>query len=146
LEKNDLLFVYGTLRRGASNDIEQNFSKGYAAPRVSYVQHDRINGAIYNVGNWFPGASLSSVENKNVFTDKESFIVGDIFCIEDPSVVKALDMYEGYPSLFGRECAVTEGGLTVFLYTYNRGIGADDALISTGDWLNPNPLLISQAE
>jgi gamma-glutamylcyclotransferase (GGCT)/AIG2-like uncharacterized protein YtfP len=118
MKKGDLLFVYGTLRRGASADLGNKMG-------ASFVSHDRINGRLYSVGSgWFPGVKTGGPE----FHPDDSSVVGDVFLLNDDKIVNQLDAYEGYPSLYDRSVVRTEEGRDVWVYTYNPSVHSDSEI------------------
>lgn len=124
MQEGDLIFVYGTLRRGEGADLSKK------APECSFVGVDQINGQIYDVG-WFPGLKPLSPDLE--FQDALPTVIGDVFEVKGENTVDKLDSYEGYPSLYDRREFETETGKTVWAYVYNPPIHAD-ALVVTGDW------------
>jgi gamma-glutamylcyclotransferase (GGCT)/AIG2-like uncharacterized protein YtfP len=123
MKKNDLLFVYGTLRVGESADLSAN-------TLGEYLGEDCINGLIYNLG-WYPGVVTQSM----AFDPGKPAVRGDVFRIGCDSMVGQLDSYEGYPNLYDRIETMTAGGLHVWVYTYNHDVNPDN-LIASGDWKN----------
>lgn len=124
MEKGDLLFVYGTLRKGASADLSRNMN-------LTYVGRDKINGEMYNVG-YFPGL-VSALPGNPYHPDLPS-VEGDLFRVENPSVSWVLDAYEGVPTLYDRVRVRTAGLRHVWLYVYQRDT-ANLPLVESGDWL-----------
>jgi len=124
MKTGDLLFVYGTLRSGESNDLNK-FEDSTPAGST------RINGRLYNLG-WFPGVALPEGSNLSFLAD-EPTVVGDVFVIGSAKLVERLDSYEGYPSLYSRSQVDTEDGRTVWVYTYNGNM-SEDQRIKSGDW------------
>jgi gamma-glutamylcyclotransferase (GGCT)/AIG2-like uncharacterized protein YtfP len=125
MKKGDLLFVYGTLRRGESADL----SVGQRGHKVLFVGKDAINGLLYNLG-YYPG--IKEVTDAP-FSPDLPVVVGDVFTIGDESITEVLDAYEGYPSLYGREVVQSQKGRSVWVYTYNHEV-ADSQRILNGDW------------
>lgn len=124
VKKGDLLFVYGTLRVGESNDLTK-FEDSTPAGKT------RINGLLYNLG-WFPGVKLTEGASLS-FLPGEPTVTGDVFEIGSAKLVDRLDSYESYPSLYNRVQVDTEDGRTVWVYTYNYNVSEDQRLHS-GDW------------
>ncbi len=122
MQRGDLLFVYGTLRRGERADLGRNL-------QTDFISEDRINGKIFSVG-WYPGVKTNPVKS---FDPEVDYVVGDVFRLRDASIIAMLDAYEGYPSLFGRLQTVTEAGHKVWVYTYNHEVG-DHQQLPGGDW------------
>lgn len=115
------LFVYGTLRVGAKNSLEND-------PRVKLLEdQDCISGYLYDLG-WYPG-----VKEAKDFNDNDSIVFGNTFEILDESIIPHLDSYEGYPHLYGKADVKTMKGHDVFVYTYNHPVFEEPLM--TGDWL-----------
>jgi gamma-glutamylcyclotransferase (GGCT)/AIG2-like uncharacterized protein YtfP len=127
MKEGDLLFVYGTLRQGEVADLSIHAGASYVGP-------DAINGDIYNLG-WYPGVRLGS----------DNVVVGDVFKLGDASVIRQIDQYEGYPSLYNRSEVETKGGLRAWVYTINRECGENER-ITSGDWLNQTEVTNGDAD
>jgi len=131
MKKGDLLFVYGTLRRGERADL----AKGQNSFGVSFVGEDRINGKMYNIGS-FPGLKIPECLNQEMcdgFCESCDAIVGDVFRVREESITALLDAYEGYPFMYDRRVVTMESGRKAWVYTYNYEV-KDDSLIESGDW------------
>lgn len=128
--KNDLVFVYGTLRQGERMDLQRQ----RGAFEVSFVSRDKINGKMYHIGT-FPG--VKDVNSR--FDPNDPTIVGEVFRLRGQSIVAILDAYECYdadnPSrgLYDRCQVKSERGRLVWVYTYN-GMVLPEQLIESGDW------------
>jgi gamma-glutamylcyclotransferase (GGCT)/AIG2-like uncharacterized protein YtfP len=144
VKKGDFIFVYGTLRRGERADLsKQSHNFG-----VKFCSIDRINGRMYHLGA-YPGVKpLTPPEiaqtSGGEFHDKLPTISGEVFLVLNASVVAIMDAYEGYDSdepargLYDRHEVEAESGKTVWVYTYNPMVTADQ-LIESGDWCkNPD--------
>lgn len=120
MKKGDLIFVYGTLRpgEGAAGKMRE----------AEYVGEDRINGDLYTMG-YYPGAKAVPGH----FDAGKPTITGDVFKIVTDTLVPLLDMYEGYPHLYGKVETETAEGRHVWVYTYNHDVCVGQ-LIATGDW------------
>lgn len=115
--KADLVFVYGTLRKGARNHYvlaEANYAnyKDIFVTNPKYTLLD-LNG--------FPGA----VPGKHQ-------IIGEVFEVSD-HMLKRLDEFERYPELYSREIIPTPWG-NAWIYLYKQAQG-DELVIESGDWL-----------
>lgn len=130
MKKGDLLFVYGTLRKGASNDLSRKEG-------AKYIGEDWINGDLYDLG-WYPGVKL--FEGAENFSVGLPVVVGDVFAIEDTKLADYLDGYEGYPNLYNRSQVETSGGHIVWVYIYNHGVYGREN-IPTGDWLSHEAII-----
>jgi gamma-glutamylcyclotransferase (GGCT)/AIG2-like uncharacterized protein YtfP len=79
----ELLFVYGTLRRGASRG-------GYAArleAEAEWLGPARTPGRLYQVNPDYPGMVKAE--------DAQEWVNGEVWRFGDPRLWKALDDYEG---------------------------------------------------
>lgn len=112
-----LIFVYGTLRKGACNSADKFVG-------AEYVDSDQIEGALYDLG-WYPGFKR--------YLDEDGWVQGDVFRVA-PEQLERLDAYEGAPDLYRRIRVETEGGYEVFVYEYN-GYPDSDKLIPRGNWI-----------
>jgi gamma-glutamylcyclotransferase (GGCT)/AIG2-like uncharacterized protein YtfP len=71
-----LVFVYGTLRRGGSNHFRMA-GAGFVAPGT-------INGRMYRI-DWYPGLVLDDAGDE---------IQGEVYSV-DPELLAILDVFEG---------------------------------------------------
>jgi gamma-glutamylcyclotransferase (GGCT)/AIG2-like uncharacterized protein YtfP len=118
------VFVYGTLRRGGSNDIAR-FS-----PAPEYVMDGWIAGTLYDLGA-YPGAVLGGAGR----------IRGEIYRIT-PALEAQLDRLEGVkPDGTGeylkRELQVEAGEqhLACLVYEIHPARTAGRPVIGSGDWM-----------
>lgn len=125
MKKGDLVFVYGTLRRGQSADLSKKANS-------TYICADRINGEMYNIG-WFPGVNDIIPVDKGGFNEGQPTIEGEVFRVEHDSLVRLLDLYEGHPDFFNRIQVSTENGLTAWVYQYPWDVSTKEP-IPNGDW------------
>lgn len=126
----DLLFVYGTLRRGGSNDIAR------IAPAARFAGMARVRGRLYDLGA-YPALLLEA-------SDGAGWVVGELYAIP----------YHEWPALDALEEPVTPqrpdgeyfkviatvqaGDGTprqVWTYTANPAVVALDREIAHGDWI-----------
>ncbi|MGD9810467.1 MAG: gamma-glutamylcyclotransferase [Sphingobium sp.] len=127
----DLLFVYGTLRRGCDTAHAHGLEEAcdWAGPA-------RVQGRLYRIA-WYPGF---------VFDPLAGWVTGDLLRMRDPAAVLAgLDLYEetgpgvAEPQEYRREIIEVErqgSPVEAWVYLYNRPVeGA--SLIASGDWLRP---------
>lgn len=126
MKKGDLVFVYGTLRRGQSADLSKKAN-------VTFITSDRINGDMYNISGWFPGVNDLTPVEKGGFNEGQPTVEGEVFRIDHPSMCMLLDNYEGYPDLYDRVQVSTENGLTVWVYIYPHDVSTKEP-IPGGDW------------
>jgi gamma-glutamylcyclotransferase (GGCT)/AIG2-like uncharacterized protein YtfP len=128
--KNDLLFVYGTLRAGERMDIKNQKLNA----EVTFISKDKINGNMYHLGT-FPGVK----EVNSRFDPNDPIVIGEVFKIRGSAIIAILDAYESYnadnPSLglYDRCQVTTERGRLVWVYTFN-GMVIPEQRIESGDW------------
>ena len=124
----DLLFVYGTLRRGGSNDIAR------IAPDAVFVSTARVRGRLYDVNGRWPALVLD---------DSAGWVTGEIYRVP-PQAWAALDVLEDpatpeHPegAYFKVEAEVHRGGNPeqVIVYTANPANTRLTVLIEAGDWM-----------
>jgi gamma-glutamylcyclotransferase (GGCT)/AIG2-like uncharacterized protein YtfP len=120
------VFVYGTLRRGGSNDINQ------LEPAPRYVGMGEVKGRLYHL-DWYPGLALGGEEAVTV--------VGEVYEIA-PLLEALLDHIEqivpGEASeYFKRELAVEVEGrqLQCLVYEINPDRVPGQQSIGHGDWI-----------
>lgn len=123
MKNGDLLFVYGSLRKGEGSDL--SLQSG-----AKFVAEDRINGDIYRCG-WYPGLKLN--HDDKFWDAAKSNVKGEVYQITDEALIRHLDAYEGYPLLFSRKQVTSMKDNIVWVYTYNGDV-AEDRKVPTGDW------------
>lgn len=118
------VFVYGTLRRGGSNDINQ------LRPVPQWRGQAAIAGAMYDFGR-YPGVVLGG----------EGRVQGEVYAVT-PELLAVLDEIEEiYPQqrdeYFRREMEVDVAGEAVVcvVYEINPHYLAGRARIASGDWI-----------
>ena len=125
---DELLFVYGTLRAGGSNDIAR------IAPAAHRFSDARIRGRLYDLGA-YPALLLDA---------DAGWVAGELYAVPLSSW-PALDALEepvtpARPDgeYFKVEAAVElpDGGLrSVWIYVANPSVLRLDRLIASGDWM-----------
>jgi gamma-glutamylcyclotransferase (GGCT)/AIG2-like uncharacterized protein YtfP len=118
------VFVYGTLRRGGSNDITR------LTPAPTWIGEAEIAGTLYDFGR-YPGAVLGG----------SGRVAGEVYAV-DAALERILDeIEEVYPQqtdeYVKREVLVhvAQGPLQCLVYEMNpRYVGAQ-AVIEQGDWM-----------
>lgn len=118
------VFVYGTLRRGGSNDITR------LRPAPRFVGAAQVAGVLYHLGA-YPGVLLGG----------DQWVMGEVYAIE-PALEAVLDAIEGVVDQPGdeyirREVAVRVEGqlLTCLVYEINPLYARAAPVIPQGDWL-----------
>ncbi len=118
----DALFVYGSLRSDVGGPMLATLEAG--ARRLGAA---RVRGRLFVV-DWYPGAVLGG----------DAWIEGELWAIEDASLLATLDAYEDCDDEFVRTRAIVHAsdGSTreAWVYAYAR---PTDALtvVASGDWL-----------
>lgn len=121
-----LVFVYGTLRRGGSNHFRMAGAR--------FVALGSITGRIYRI-DWYPGLVLDPVGDE---------IHGEIYAL-DPEQLAALDVFEGFSAgeIEGSEyrrvetTVVQQDSQTRTAWVWEWvGLTDESQRISGGNWLN----------
>lgn len=117
------VFVYGTLRRGQSNDINRML------PAPLYLGRARLNGVMYHLGS-YPGVVLGGPR----------WVQGEVYEVTS-ALEQALDVLEGVlPSptgeYFKREVPVSWAGQSArcLVYEINPAFLNGCREIPSGDW------------
>lgn len=137
------VFVYGTLRRGCSNDITR------LSPPPRWVGDAELPGVLYTLGA-YPGMRLEG----HAAGDRP--VRGEVYAIE-PALERVLDGIEGL--VFGappqdddeyakREVSVSVAGqsLSCVMYEVHPRFALSAARLVNGDWCERDDLLISHCE
>lgn len=116
---NDLLFVYGTLRRGSRHPLAR-----YLAENAEWLGFADFRGVLYDIGS-YPGAVPSG--------DPAHRLRGEVYRLKDPAtILPLLDRYEEFgeefpePNEFIRSLQSVRfkgRALTAWIYLYNRPAG-----------------------
>lgn len=118
----ELVFVYGTLRPGASRDAEAFF------PGATFLGPARVRGVLYDLGD-YPGVHLD---------DSAGWIVGEIVRVTAEALA-GFDAWEGVDAGLYRRVPVTverpdAPPLTTWIYEIADACEGRP-VISSGDWL-----------
>jgi gamma-glutamylcyclotransferase (GGCT)/AIG2-like uncharacterized protein YtfP len=129
VSSGQLLFVYGTLRRGGRNDIAQ------FGTRARWHSRARVRGHLHDLGP-YPGLVLGGTQ----------WVTGELYWI-DPAIEPALDRLEGvWPDRSGeyqrkRAWVVAEpsgeeqASCSALLYEMQARVARRWPLIASGDWM-----------
>ena len=120
----ELVFVYGTLRRGGSNAFRMDGAE--------LVGLATVGGALYRI-SWYPGLVL----------DGDGRVSGEVYRV-GPELLRALDEFEGLAageiegSEYRRVKVEADAGnyevVEVWVYEW-KGAFDEDERIQSGDWL-----------
>ena len=121
---NELVFVYGTLRSGASNHFRMNGAR--------FVRSGILRGRMYRFG-WYPGLVLDAQGDD---------LIGEVYAV-GPEQLAALDLFEGLSageiegSEYRRVRATVTGGEPLLDAWVWEWLGPVDERqrIAGGDWL-----------
>lgn len=128
---SEYIFVYGTLRRGFCNPVQQTLERC-----ANFVSGAVLNGKLYEIEG-YPGAVLSD--------DQCDLVIGELYKIKNrDKIFSVLDEYEGCSQQFPEPREYIRKPVTVWLengeglmawtYLYNWQIN-DKAHIRSGDYL-----------
>lgn len=124
-----LVFVYGTLRKGGSNDINRLF------PPPVLCGSSSVLGCLYDLGA-YPGLLLTSGPDEGGVA-----VLGEVYAI-DPALERQLDLIEGIQGrlddeYFRRQVSVNVEGQSCvcLIYEINPACVPDRPLIEHGDWI-----------
>ena len=114
IDANELLFVYGTLRRGGSH-------------------HDLLGGAEW-LGTWVSGTHYRMLDMGPypALVMGDEAVAGEVYRIES-DMLMALDAYEDCPGDYHRERVDTTYG-AAWVYLWDRPLPAVP-VVHGGDWL-----------
>jgi len=126
---SEIVFVYGTLRRGGSNSFRMDGAE--------FVSAGKVAGRLYSI-SWYPGLVLDR--------GPES-VEGDVYRV-GASQLAALDEFEGISAneIEGAEyrrvrTEVTTGDGVVVAWSYEwKGPVEESKRIQSGDWLEVEPM------
>jgi gamma-glutamylcyclotransferase (GGCT)/AIG2-like uncharacterized protein YtfP len=131
LMSNELLFVYGTLRRACPTGAHDKYLVG-----ARFIDAAKIKGTLFKV-SYYPGLILD---------DTADWVIGELYQLASSAQLDALDAYEEciYPTQPGQEyrrqkvSVHTEAGdgLSAWVYAYQHA-SANLEFIASGDFLNP---------
>ena len=83
----ELLFVYGTLRRGAYRGGRVNPFAQRLEAEAKWLGPARIQGRLYQVNAEYPGLARAERD--------EEWVTGEVWAFSDAGLWQALDDYEG---------------------------------------------------
>lgn len=123
------VFVYGTLRKGGSNDINR------LVPPPVLCGRSSVPGHLYDLGA-YPGLLLTRAPDEGGMA-----VWGEVYAIE-PALERQLDLIEGIQGrlddeYFRRQVSVNVEGQSCvcLIYEINPAHVRDRPLIEHGDWI-----------
>jgi gamma-glutamylcyclotransferase (GGCT)/AIG2-like uncharacterized protein YtfP len=114
LDARDLVFVYGTLKRGHGN--HRVIADG------SFLGEDRIPAVMHDLGA-FPAVRL----------DAAATVYGEVFSV-DPQTLARLDRLEGHPTFYQRTRVRMSSGRRAWVYVMEADKLAQRTRIRSGRW------------
>ena len=117
---NNLVFVYGTLRRGGANAMSMRF------PSSKFVAEAKVSGRLYDLGA-YPGLVLN---------ESNSLVTGEVYKVDDETLNK-LDDFEASSNYCRKQIEIALGTKRKIGWTYepNPACYCLQTLITSGDWL-----------
>jgi gamma-glutamylcyclotransferase (GGCT)/AIG2-like uncharacterized protein YtfP len=119
-EDRELVFVYGTLRRGGSNHFRM--------ADAEFIESGTLRGRLYRI-DWYPGLVLDASGDE---------ISGEIFAV-DPQRLTSLDEFEGHEYRRIRATVKTPYGIPMKAWMWEWLMPVDEShRILSGDWSKEN--------
>lgn len=120
------VFVYGSLRKGLSNDIN-NMAELLGA-EIEFLGVDTIEAEMYSL-TYFPAISFKEGSDNNVQ------VLGEVYEVKTKAedMLETLDVLEGYPSFYNRKEIDTEFG-KAWVYFIEKPLSTS-VLLDTGNWM-----------
>lgn len=116
-----LVFVYGTLRRGDARSMTIRF------PTSTFVADAKVNGSLYDFGA-YPGLLLD---------DSTALVTGEVYEVDDETLTQ-LDEFEATSAYVRKAVAavVPDGRKTCWIYVPKTDPDFSRyPMITSGDWL-----------
>jgi len=123
-QNQSLVFVYGTLRRGGSNDIAQ------LGQRAQWLGRGRVRGQLFDLGA-YPGLVLGGPD----------WVVGELYGVDSSAQAWLDELEEVWPQRSGEyrrvQALVSREGQScrALVYEMDRSIARRRPLIPGGDWI-----------
>ena len=115
-----LVFVYGTLRRGAAREMSIRF------PNSKFISDARVSGSLYDLGA-YPGLMLGGAT---------SLVIGEVYEVDD-EILNRLDDFEAASDYWRKQVEISFGTerRTGWTYEPNPEVYPLRTLITSGDWI-----------
>ena len=115
-----LVFVYGTLRRGAARSMSSRF------PGAEFIAEAKIGGSLYDLGA-HPGLRLG---------ESNSSVIGEVYEVDD-GILNQLDEFEASSHYRRKQFEISLGTDKRRCWTYEPDpeFYSPRTLITSGDWL-----------
>ena len=128
--KDHYLFTYGLLRKSAGHEMSDFLSN-----QAHFLGEAKYQGKLYLI-DYYPGVVSSN--------DPKNQVVGDLFRLDDLSILKVLDSFEGIGSQYAepyeyqrklQKVTCSDRWLDAWVYLYNLPLQEKNRILS-GDFLN----------
>ena len=121
---SNLVFVYGTLKRGGHNYHLLKDKSDYLGDTETMSKHRMVS-----LGG-FPGVLYRAEGGVN--------IKGEVYQVNNEEVRKSIDRLEGYPHFYDKAQVVTEWGVAAMYvlskkFRENHDLSGND--VKTGEWI-----------
>jgi gamma-glutamylcyclotransferase (GGCT)/AIG2-like uncharacterized protein YtfP len=115
-----LVFVYGTLRRGGAGAMSIRF------PNSKFIADAKVSGSLYDLGA-YPGLLLN---------ESNSLVTGEVYEVDD-EILHKLDDFEAASNYWRKQVEISLGTNRRPCWTYepNREVYFPRTLIPSGDWI-----------
>ncbi|MDP2225886.1 MAG: gamma-glutamylcyclotransferase family protein [Moraxellaceae bacterium] len=128
---NELIFVYGSLRRGSAHAMAQ-----WLASVADWQGEGRVAGTLYRV-SWYPALVIAG---EGVAADEEG-VQGDVFRLHEASALAQLDAFEGVRGSVADEyrrerlaIRMASGEVQAWVYVWQQSVSGLKP-VKGGDWL-----------
>jgi gamma-glutamylcyclotransferase (GGCT)/AIG2-like uncharacterized protein YtfP len=115
-----LVFVYGTLRRGGAGAMSIRF------PNSKFIADAKVSGSLYDLGA-YPGLLLN---------ESNSLVTGEVYEVDD-EILHKLDDFEAASNYSRKQVEISLGIHRSSCWTYepNPEFCSPSTLIPSGDWI-----------
>ena len=115
-----LVFIYGSLRRGAAGAMSIRF------PNSKFIAEAKVSGRLYDLGA-YPGLILDK---------SNSSVIGEVYEVDD-QLLNELDDFEVASNYLRKqvEVSVDNHRRMCWIYEPDPEFYSLDKLIATGDWI-----------
>lgn len=130
---NELIFVYGSLRRGSPHAMAQ-----WLASVADWQGAGSVAGTLYRV-SWYPALVIAG---DGVAAD-EGRVQGDVFRLREAAALAPLDAFEGVQGGAADEyrrvqltIRMASGEVQAWVYVWQQSVTGLEQ-VTGGDWLSP---------
>jgi gamma-glutamylcyclotransferase (GGCT)/AIG2-like uncharacterized protein YtfP len=117
-----LVFVYGTLRRGAARAMSIRF------PNSKFIADAKVSGSLYDLGG-YPGLLLN---------ESNSLVIGEVYEVGD-EILNELDYIEASSSYWRKQVEISfvthRQRCWIYIPEYSPEFYSHRTLITSGDWI-----------